>query len=90
MRAVASAPRAARVGALGRLGFLCGSCWAWVGHGAQVARALDPDYTAAAAQPAVASQPPPPDPHPSSSIPRTPAWGVSRPSLAAPAQVWTG
>ena len=72
MRAVASAPHAVRVGALGRLGFLFGSCWVWVGHGAQAARALDPEYTAVAAQPAVASLSPlPPDPHPSSSIPRT-------------------
>lgn len=85
MRAVASAPHAARVGALGRLGFLFGSCQVWVGHGAQAAWALDPEYTAVASL-----SPLPPDPHPLSSIPRTPAWGVSRPSLAAPAQVWTG
>ena len=36
------------------------------------------------------SAPPPHDLHPSGSIPCTPAWGVSRLSLAAPAQVWTG
>lgn len=36
------------------------------------------------------SAPRPHDLHPLGSIPCTPARGVSRPSLAAPAQVWTG
>lgn len=53
-RAVASAPHAARVGALARLGFL----WLTPGLGearAQVAWAPDPEYAAAGFQPAVAS-----------------------------------